>query len=132
MQSSDFMAEQERWKELRYAQDYHMDVPATILPDEDTSMDEQDFSLEQSPIYRQQDQQDKIMQEADAVAYIEQMELEALVELADQDPMAQDQRLSSTEQRSDSPNYDDEAYDSLFIEFVSADGTSHEMDLTNG
>jgi hypothetical protein len=133
MVRSDFQAEQERWRELRYAQDDSMDIHVPVFLGEDAAMDEPAFSLEQAPIDSRQDQQDKIMQEADAVAYIEQMELEALVELADQDPMGQEHTTPSAEQQSESPNYDDETYDSLFMEFISADdNTSQEMDLTNG
>jgi hypothetical protein len=133
MQSSDFFAEQQRWKEQRYAQAYEMDLSTIPLSNEDALMNELDFSLNSSAMADQELDHDKIMEEADTVAQLEQMELEAMMELADQDPMVQDQTAQTPRRKSDSPNYDDDTYDALFVEFISTEGTGDlDMDLTNG
>jgi hypothetical protein len=84
------------------------------------------FSIKEAP----REQQESIMQEVENIAHQEQMELEALVDLADQDP-------EQLPDRFDSANYDDGDYDSLFMEFIADEATSiplggenHYMDVS--
>lgn len=65
------------------------------------------------------------MEEAEEIAQQEQMELQALVDLAEQDPEDHEQLPD----RSNTPNYDDDDYDSLFMEFIAADP---DVDMTSG
>jgi hypothetical protein len=57
------------------------------------------------------------MDEVEMVAQQEKMELEALVELAEQTSMP----LQEPPPSSPSTNYDDEEYDTIFMEYISAE-----------
>jgi len=130
---SDYLAEQERWSErqAQLAQQHAMDLSLSPPEFEDAMMVGSESNLGQFPTDGSpSEQQDNIMQEVENIAHHEQMELEALVDLADQDP-------EQLPDRFDSPNYDDGDYDSLFMEFIAEEVTSippgsenHDMDVS--
>lgn len=122
------MTEQRRWNEqqsrtaLQYETDFATSRPDPFLEDSTMADSQSDlFSLESFSTQPQ----DTTMEEAEEIAQQEQMELQALVDLAEQDPEDHEQLPD----RSNTPNYDDDDYDSLFMEFIAADP---DVDMTSG
>jgi hypothetical protein len=117
---SDYIAEQQRWsdRQAELAQLYATDLSTSPPEFEDAMMGGSESTQNQSSTEGILiDQQDNIMQEVEDIAHHEQMELEALVDLADQDPEQLPDRYNS-------PNFDDCDYDSLFMEFIAEEVTS--------
>jgi hypothetical protein len=130
--------EQREWRQRQdhLAQQYAMDLSTAPSEFEDLMMTESHTENNLGSMEGlSNDQQDKTMLEVEEIAQQEQMELEALVDLAPQS-------LNDPEQlpdRSGPPNYDDDDYDSLFMEFITEDTTSvqpsiqhHDVDMGTG
>ena len=90
------------------------------LDEEPSLMHESQLDMELDP---QGGLQDSAMQEAEEIARYEYLELEALADLAPE--------LGSgpLPDNSGSSTYDDDDYDSLFMEFVMADTDKNAMDV---
>jgi hypothetical protein len=76
-------------------------------------MSESESPFNQAGMSNPDEKHDKITEEVDTGAEFEQMELKAILELANQNAVGQN--AQSEHHFSDSPGYDDEAYDALSI-----------------
>jgi hypothetical protein len=115
---SDYVAERRQWEEekSRSAPEYYSDWSISDAEDvEITTSQQSEDDLQPSSSGVPSHAPSAYMEEVEMVAQLEQMELEALVELAQRNSNPSQTPIPS----SPLTNYDDEEYDSIFMEYLS-------------